>query len=259
MDLTQVTPLILTYNEQANLKRCLERLTWAGSVVVIDSQSQDQTLEIASAFANVQVIQRQFDCHTNQWNFGLDQIATRWALTLDADYICSSEFIQEIQRSSEDFDVYFAPFSYSVLGKKLRGSLYPPRAVLFKPTQCRYIPDGHTQLLNVEGRAVGRLEQRIDHDDRKPFGRWVQSQLKYAELEVEKILGAHDSDLGWKDRLRKKLVVAPLLTPFFCLFYKRLVLDGAAGLYYTFQRTLAELMLSLALLDRKLRSRTPQA
>jgi hypothetical protein len=65
--LNEITPLILTYNEAANIGRTLERLAWAREIVVVDSFSDDETVEIASSFANVRVIQRVFDCHRSQW------------------------------------------------------------------------------------------------------------------------------------------------------------------------------------------------
>jgi len=96
MELASVTPLILTYNESANLRRTLAALPWARRVVIIDSYSIDDTLTIAAEFANVEVIERKFDNHTSQWNFGLGAIATPWVLTLDADYVCPAELTAEL-------------------------------------------------------------------------------------------------------------------------------------------------------------------
>ncbi len=79
----------------------------------------------------------------------------------------------------------------------------------------------------------------------------VNSQVKYASLESEKLL-AYKRPIGWKDRIRQWIFLAPILTPLYCLFYKRLVFDGWHGLFYTLQRTFAELVLSLTLLERKL-------
>ena len=67
----QITPLILTYNEAPNIGRTLEQLRWAHEIVVVDSFSTDQTLEIVSQFPQVRVFQRVFDDFVGQWDFGL--------------------------------------------------------------------------------------------------------------------------------------------------------------------------------------------
>ena len=86
-----LTALVLTYNEQENIRRNLEALLWVPKVIVVDSFSNDRTLEIVRSFPNVQVVQRVFDTHANQWNAGLDRIDTEWVLTLDADYVLTAE------------------------------------------------------------------------------------------------------------------------------------------------------------------------
>jgi len=88
----QITPLILTYNEAPNIDRALERLTWANRIVVIDSFSDDETLDILANYPQVEVYQRRFDTHALQWNYGLEKINTKWILSLDADYILSEQF-----------------------------------------------------------------------------------------------------------------------------------------------------------------------
>ena len=55
--LADITPVILTYNESANIGRSLERLTWAREVVVVDSGSTDDTLAIVARFANARVLE----------------------------------------------------------------------------------------------------------------------------------------------------------------------------------------------------------
>src|SRR5437588_10693969 len=95
--LNQITPLILTFNEAPNIGRTLEKLYWAKDIVVVDSFSEDDTLEIVSRFPHVRAVQRRFDSFANQCNFGLDKIKTAWALSLDADYILTDEFIDELK------------------------------------------------------------------------------------------------------------------------------------------------------------------
>ena len=256
MHLDQITPLILAYNEEPNIGRCLERLTWARRVVVIDSGSNDRTLEICATFPNVQVIHRPFDNHTAQWNFGLDQIETARVLSLDADYILHEDFVSELKALPEDSDpqqIWYAEFHFVIFGKRLRSAILPPRAVLFHPQASRYVQDGHTQTLRIDF-PTRNLQSRIDHDDRKSLSRWLDSQKKYALLEVEKLL-ACESPAGWPDRLRKMIWAAAPACFLFTLIAKRAILDGWPGWFYVLQRTYAELLLSLMLLERKLLSR----
>ena len=199
------------------------------------------------------VLVRPFDNHTNQWNFGIDHAQTPWVLCIDADYVCPKEFQQEVELLEPKCDAYFAAFRYLINGRPLKATLYPPRAVLFRKARFRYVADGHTQLLNVEGAKIGTLKSVIDHDDRKALAHWLASQSKYAVLEAEKLASSTPANLGWKDRLRLQIAFAPFLTAVYCLFWRLLILDGRAGLFYTLQRVYAELLLSLELLDRKLK------
>ena len=248
-----ITPLVLTYNEAPNIARCLKRLDWATRVIVLDSGSTDDTVAIARRFPNVDVHTRSFDSHTMQWNHGVDLVTTDWVLSLDADYVLSDAIAAEIAAltPAPDVDAAFARFRYCVFGRPLRASLYPPRAVLFRRGRCRYEPDGHTQRLRVPGQSI-TLSGPIDHDDRKPLDRWFISQNAYARLEAEKLLTT-TAPLGLQDRLRRTIVLGPSAVSFYTLFVKGTLFDGWRGWYYTGQRLVAEAMLSLHLLDRKLR------
>lgn len=126
--LHKITPLILTFNEAPNIDRTLEKLTWAKQILVIDSYSTDSTLEILQSYPQVQIFQREFDNHTNQWNYGLQQVKTEWVLSLDADYLLTDDLMAELDALPKDAQVdnYFAKFKYCVFGKALRGTLLPP-------------------------------------------------------------------------------------------------------------------------------------
>ena len=251
--LEQITPLILTYNEEPNLRPCLERLRWASDVVVIDSGSTDATKQIAAEFPNTHLIVRPFDDHTSQWNFGIDAAKTNWILSLDADYVLEAGFEQELAALSpaDDIAAFYAAIRYLIHGRPLRASLYLPRAVLFRKDRCRYEKDGHTQLLRINGRHE-HLQTRIGHDDRKPLSRWFASQDKYARLEAEKLMSMPSSSLRLQDRIRRTMVLGPVFVLLYTLLARGAVLDGWRGCYYAFQRTTAEIMLSLHLLEKKL-------
>lgn len=246
----EITPLILTYNEAPNIDRVLAHLTWADRIVVIDSGSSDDTLAIVKRYPNVQVFQRPFDTHARQWNYGLERVKTDWVLSMDADYIVTENLVREIRSTlpQSPFDGYFIPFKYYVFGKPLRGTLLPPRLALFRRDRATYIDDGHTQLLTLAGEA-GTLRAAFYHDDRKPLSRWLWAQDRYMGLEVKKLLSTPPNQLSLGDRIRKTKVLAPFVILIYCLILKGGILDGWAGWYYTFQRVLAEILLSIHLIQ----------
>jgi glycosyltransferase involved in cell wall biosynthesis len=253
--LDQITPIILTYNEAPNIGRTLEQLAWARDIVVVDSFSDDETLGIVSSFSQARVYQRSFDNFAAQWDFALKQtgIETEWVLGLDADLVLTPESIDELKslQPSQDTQGYRAPLTYCVRGKALRYSLLPPLLVLYRRSVASYSADAHTYQVKLGG-EVGILRAPILHDDRKPLRRWFQSQQHYMELEAAKLLTATPDKLNFADRIRRLRIVAPLAVFFYCLI-KGGVLDGRAGLYYAMQRSVAELLLSLYLLEHDLR------
>lgn len=255
--LDRITPVILTYNEEVNIARVLERLEWASDVVVVDSFSNDNTIEIVEQFGNVRLFKREFDSHANQWNYAIHetQIRTEWVLALDADYVVTDEFVRELELLSPENGVagFSASFVYCVYGRPLRGTLYPPVTVLFKKERAVYEQDGHTQRVRVPGRVVP-LTAKIKHDDRKSLGHWLRAQDRYMDLEADVITRSTFRDLGMNDRVRKVIVFAPFLALVYCLIIKKGVLDGWEGVYYAFQRSLAETVLSLKLIERRLKA-----
>jgi len=253
-----ITPVILTYNESANLARTLEGVAWARDIVVVDSFSDDETLAIAARFPNVRVFQRRFDNHANQWNFAIERtnIASDWILALDADYVASSGMRAELARASGEAGRvgYLADFRYCVLGRPLRASLYPAHVVLFRRGCGRYAQFGHTQRLLIDG-EIGRLAVKLDHDDRKPLGRWLAAQAKYAGLEAEFVARGR-GELRPIDRLRKTGWLAPIVVLLHVLLVKRCLFEGWRGWFYALQRTLFEILFCLAWLEHG-QMRTP--
>ncbi|MEH1827698.1 MAG: glycosyltransferase family 2 protein [Nostoc sp.] len=248
--LKQITPLILTYDEAPNIERTLQQLTWAEKIIVIDSYSTDKTLEIINSYPQVHLLQREFDTHARQWNYGLEQVQSPWVLSLDADYMVTDKLISEIAALLVDgkIDGYFARFKYCVFGKPMRNSILPPRQVLFRKSKATYIDDGHTQLLQLFGNSA-TLSAYIHHDDRKPLNRWLWAQDRYIVLEVKKLLETPTNELSLGDRIRKQKIIAPFIILFYCLIVKGGILDGWHGWYYAFERVLAEILLSIRLIE----------
>ena len=158
--------------------------------------------------------------------------------------------IEEINRLDphDSINAYLARFKYCVFGKALRGSLYPPRKVLYRRERARYEDDGHAHRVLVEGKTAW-LSSYILHDDRKSLRRWLSSQDGYTLQEVKKLRQTPREHLSLSDLIRQSKVLAPIVWLFYCLIIQRGMLDGWAGWYYALQRVLAETLLAISLIE----------
>jgi glycosyltransferase involved in cell wall biosynthesis len=244
-----VTPVILTFNEEANIERTLKALDWAPSVVVVDSGSLDGTETIAKQFLNVRWFVRPFDTHAQQWEFAIRQtgITTPYVLALDADYEVPTPFVDEMRSRflSGRYRGGSAAFEYRIQGRPLLGSVYPAKLVIFNRDEVRVSQPGHTQEFRVEG-DVYRFAARLIHDDRKPVTRFVNSQMEYSRLEASRLLNGHAN--RWQDRLRRSGIM-PLVAGVGAYIRSGGPLRGSASLRYAYERTLFESLLALRLLN----------
>ena len=249
-----ITPLIITFDEASNIARTLDKLAWARRIVVVDSGSTDGTLDVLARYPQVALFKRAFDSFADQCNFGLAQVESEWVLSLDADYEMSDRLVEELSnlRETEGVAGYRASFVYRIHGRPLRGTLYPPRIVLYRVKNARYANEGHGHRVTVSG-DVRALSGVIYHDDRKPLSRWLASQQSYARLEADYLLKADAGVLSASDRLRRMAWPAPIVVFFYVLVVKGCLFDGWPGWFYTLQRVLAECMIALELIDRRLR------
>jgi glycosyltransferase involved in cell wall biosynthesis len=250
--LDAITPLILTYNEAPNIGRALERLMWARRILVIDSGSTDGTIEIVRSHPQAEVVHHAFRDFASQCNYGLTLVESSWVLSLDADYELSKALVEELQalRPSEDVAGFVVRFVYRIHGRPLRGSLYPPRTVLFRQDKAIYRMNGHAHHLVLRGQVL-RLASVIYHDDRKPLARWIATQQRYARDEVAYLLSRRGEKLGLADRLRLMGWPAPVAAFLYTLLVKRCLFDGRAGWYYALQRVVTEALLALEIMDHQ--------
>src|SRR5690554_5792896 len=104
--MNSIGALVLTKNEENNIEECLKSLIWTDDLIVIDSYSKDETVNLCKKYTK-NVYQRVFDNFSNQRNFGLEQLKTDWVLIIDADERVPTELKQEIcqiiKQSSYDF------------------------------------------------------------------------------------------------------------------------------------------------------------
>ena len=251
--LDNITPLIITYNEATNIRRTIGKLLWARRIVVVDSGSTDETIDILRTFSQVEVINHSFVDFASQCNFGISHVLTPWVLSLDADYELSDELVAELQSLTPAATTsgYRAKFIYRIYGRPLRGTLYPSRIVLYRKDQAIYRNEGHGHRVSVSS-AILPFAGPIYHDDRKSLARWLGSQQRYASQEAEFLLSSDRATLGRTGRIRLAAWPAPLAVFVYTLFVKGCLFDGWPGWFYVLQRVLAETIIALEIIDRRL-------
>lgn len=251
----QVTPVILTFNEEPNLARTLDSLTWAKRVVVLDSGSTDATPEIAKRYPNVEWHEHPFESFGAQWTYAKTDLMRdgEYALALDADMSVPKETAEEILGAFAKSGCAAGRFrfEYRTSGVPLRGSLYPPDTRLFRRDAVTPGQVGHGHRFFIQG-SIYEFRGKLVHDDRKSLERWLANQVGYSRQEEARIAEAADGagSGGWKDKLRVAGIM-PFLAFLNGYFKSGGPLCGRASLEYAYQRMTFECILALRLLPPK--------
>ena len=165
---SSISAVIITKNEEHNIRECLKSVDWVDQIVVVDAESHDRTQEIAKEFTG-QLFVRPWPGFGAQKNFGIDQARSDWILILDADERVSSELQAEIQNLLHSWSVadpvaFEVPRRNIFYGKWVRwGGAYPDCQIrLFRKGKAKYNDvEVHENLL-VSG-EVGVLKGYFDH------------------------------------------------------------------------------------------------
>jgi glycosyltransferase involved in cell wall biosynthesis len=100
-----ISAAIICFNEERNIERCLEAVSWCEQIVVVDSGSTDRTLSLVGRFP-AEACVRKFDTYINQKNFALDRCRHDWVLSVDADEVITPALAEEIRRLPFDAPGY---------------------------------------------------------------------------------------------------------------------------------------------------------
>lgn len=272
-----ISILILTFNEEANLPRCLSSLAWCDDIVVLDSFSTDSTVEIAKR-AGARVVQRAFTDFADQRNFALENISFlhRWIFHLDADEQFTPELLAEVRLVTKEdhFSGFHAPSKTMLFGRWVRrAATYPVYQVrLLKLGEVRFEQCGHGQRECAVKRALGVLkEPYVHHAFACGFHRWIAKHNEYSSQEAARACELLSRGEGWRwsgllasdPVLRRRtlkdiafcLPGRPILRFAYLYFLRGGFLDGRAGLVYSMLYSLYERMIDLKISELRLRRR----
>jgi len=133
-----ITAVVLTFNEEKNLRPCLESMAgWVTDLYIVDSGSTDATLAIADELG-AKVVSHKFETHTRQWRWALATLPlrTEWVLALDADQRLTPELADAIASafgeggSSGETDGFFLNRRQVFRGRWIKYGGYYPKYLL---------------------------------------------------------------------------------------------------------------------------------
>ena len=192
-----VTTIILTYNEELHIRRCLENVCpFSKKVYVIDSPSTDHTVDICREFDNVEVVVHKYPGNqAAQFNWALDNVAidTEWILRVDADEYLLPELVEELEQKLPDMPKDITGIElkrrHIFMGKWMRHGIYPVIMMrMCRTGHGRYadrLMDEH-MVLN-SGRSIVLDNDFCDHSLIN-VSDYCRKHLDYAQREAAVVL-----------------------------------------------------------------------
>jgi len=263
---TDISVLIPVFNEEKNIRRCLEALkNWAEEIIVVDSQSTDSTIEIAESFG-AKVLQFHYKGgwpKKRQWALDTYDFRNDWILLLDADEIVTQELKLEVEKSLNIsyLNGFYIRLELVFLGRRLKhGGFDFYKLNLFrkgKGTFEKRIDNQTMEMSDIEVHehvkiqgTTEYLKHAIEHHNVNNIFRYIQKHNEYSTWEAEimhktkhGLLGRNEipskliggSQTQKRRWFKNKLFFLPgfsIITFFYHYILRLGFLDGIPGLIY---------------------------
>ena len=184
-----ITATIITKNEGSRIKSCLQSLDWVDEIVVLDSGSSDNTVEICRQFTS-QVFQTDWPGFGKQKNRAIEKATGEWILSVDADEIVTSELRLEIQQAISDgnFIGFEIPRLSSYCGQFIQHSGWWPDYVLrlFQSGKGQFSDSLIHERLHING-TIGQLKAPLIHHSFENFEQVLNKVNHYSSLGAEQL------------------------------------------------------------------------
>lgn len=188
----KISGLIITFNEEKNIREVLECFDFCDEIIVVDSFSTDKTLEIASEFPKVKIIQNKFEDFTKQRNLALDAASNDWVLFLDGDERITPELREEIIETvqnpkAEDAYYFYRTFFVGSVKINYSGTQNDKNFRLFRKSKAHYSKNKKVhETLEVNG-TTGILRHRLLHYSFENYENFKIKMLYYGKLKGQEL------------------------------------------------------------------------
>jgi glycosyltransferase involved in cell wall biosynthesis len=187
----KISATIITFNEELNIARVIESLRCCDEILVLDSGSNDRTVEIATKLG-ARVVEASWHGYAAQKNIAVELASYDWILALDADESLSEALeaeIWHIKKMGPKHDGYTVPRLAQYLGRWImHGGWYPDRKVrLFDRRKAKWIGKYVHESVKVEG-AVGHLKSNLLHFTCDSLSAHLRSMDRYTTLAAQEVV-----------------------------------------------------------------------
>lgn len=251
MSYSDISVSIITLNEEKFIEKSIESVkNLTDDIVVVDSGSKDQTVEIAQKLG-AKVYKRDFDNFANQKNFASEKAKNAWILSLDADEIVTKELGDEIAEAVTKGinDAYSIPRENIIFGKKIKYTRWQPEldrhVWLWKKNKGHWVGRVHEEV-EVYG-SIGKIKNPKIHYQYNTVNEFFEMMDKYSELE------AAESFKKYKTKKWKYILLSifnPIYNFFVRYFYRLGFLDGWRGFVLSYLMAIYEINVSVKIYER---------
>lgn len=208
---------IITKNSEKSIKKCVSSALFADEVVVVDSGSEDNTVQICKNLG-CKVLQKQWLGFGKQKQFAVDSCKNKWIFVLDSDEVITKELKDEILNTLKEplFNGYKIARLNWFFGKPIyHGGLYPDYTIrLFKKDFGQFSDDEVHEKVLIKG-DVGALKNYMIHYAYNNIEEFISKQNRYSSLNAK--------------QNRLKAIINPYWTFFKIFVIKKGFLDGWRG------------------------------
>lgn len=236
----KISALIITYNEIGYIEKCIESVSFADEIIVVDSYSNDGTYEYLINHPRVKVIQNPFKNFTAQKSFTLNQASNDWVLFIDADEVVSHELQNEIKKtinSDPNHVAYWFYRKFMFQKERLRYSGWQTdkNFRLFRKSKVKFVDHKIVhETLELNG-SSGILKERLLHFCYKSYDDYKSKMLKYGHLKAKE-------DFYKEQQFTYLLMIVKPLWKFFNDYIIRLgILDAKKGMIICYLNALGVL------------------
>jgi len=188
-----VAVVVPTLNVEGILARCLDALTWADEVIVVDMFSTDGTRAVCERYPNVRFFERKDYIYGNV-NFGIDEAGTDWVIRLDIDEVLNPELQESIQRvlrhPEPGISGYYFPSIQYMFGFPMSHGVGRREAVkrkcMFRKGTARYVCKDEHEDLTTTG-TYGTLSGYYEHFTNHTTEEVVRKFNYYTQKDVERL------------------------------------------------------------------------